>query len=83
LRFQPQKASAIAAAIHWLMNLPPASRQRLGEASLRRVASYGPAAFAAGLEEAVHYAINQPLPRPGRLDQALLRRLIQRAATQA
>lgn len=75
LRFQPHKASAIAAAIHWLMNLPPSVRQRLGESSQRRVESYGPAAFAAGLEAAAGCALNQPLQARSHLDQALLRRL--------
>lgn len=81
LRFNPRQASAIAAAIQWLVALPPASRQSLGEASQRRVSSYGPAAFATGLEVAALHALRQPLPALSILDQALLTRLIKASAT--
>jgi glycosyltransferase involved in cell wall biosynthesis len=83
LRFDPRSVQSIAAAIRWWCEQPPLNRQRLSDCCLCRVASYGPHAFAAGLEAAAQHALRSSLPELGRLDRALLERLIVRAAHQA
>lgn len=82
LRFDPHSTSAIAGAIHWLMAQSAHSRQRLAVASRRRVAAYGPEAFAAGLETAARHAMQQRLACLSRLDRTLLQRLMTRTVTE-
>lgn len=77
LRFQPHRPEAIAEAISWLFSLSAVSRQRLGDASRRKVSSYGPDAFAAGLEAAALRALCQSRPGLGQLDRLLVQRLMQ------
>ena len=74
-RFLPYDAESISEAIAWLFSLPQASRQRLGEASQRRVSTYGPEAFAAGLEAAALHALGQSPRGLSQLDRLLLQRL--------
>jgi 1,2-diacylglycerol 3-alpha-glucosyltransferase len=81
-RFNPHHASSIAKAIEWLLAQPPEARQRLGKAGQQRVASYGPTAFAAGLEAAAFHAMSNPPRTMHRLDQVLLSALIHRATAE-
>jgi glycosyltransferase involved in cell wall biosynthesis len=81
-RFNPQKASSIAEAIHWLLRLPSATTQRLGTAAQQRVASYSPAVFAAGLESAAFHAIHEPIPDLTAINEAIATRLINRQIKQ-
>lgn len=82
LRFDPHSAASIAAAIRWWCEIPADAAQRLAAASGKRVATYGPAAFAAGVEAAASHAI-AALRRPlNPIDRLLLQRLIARPAAQ-
>jgi glycosyltransferase involved in cell wall biosynthesis len=83
LRFDPYSVPSIAAAIRWWCERSAATRERLSAASLRRVASYGPEAFAAGVEAAAFHALSAPRKRLTRLDRLILQRLIARTSAQA
>jgi 1,2-diacylglycerol 3-alpha-glucosyltransferase len=83
LRFEPHEASSIAAAIDWLVSLGPTAKRRIADTCRLRIASYGPDAFASGLEAALTHAIAQPSATPSRVDQTLLRQLILRTAAEA
>jgi glycosyltransferase involved in cell wall biosynthesis len=83
LRFDPHSAASIAAAIRWWCELPAAAAQRLAAASGKRVASYGPQAFAAGLEAAASHAIAAPRRPLKPIDRLLLQRLMARPAAQS
>ena len=82
LRFDPHSAASIAATIRWWCELPVAATQHLSAASQRRVASYGPDAYAAGVEAAAAHAISAPNRRLSHLDRMLLQRLIARSSDQ-
>jgi 1,2-diacylglycerol 3-alpha-glucosyltransferase len=83
LRFDPYSSASIAAAIRWWCDLPEAAAERFAAASQRHVASYGPEAFAAGMEAAASHALRSPVSGLGRVDRVLLERLIARSAFQA
>lgn len=83
LRFDPHSVASIAAAIRWWCELPGATAERLAAASQRRVASYGPEAFAAGVEAAAAYARSVHRRPLNPFDPVLLQRLIARTSSQA
>jgi glycosyltransferase involved in cell wall biosynthesis len=83
LRFDPHSAASIAAAIRWWCELPVAAAQRLAAASQDRVASYGPVAFAAGVEAATNHALSANRRPLNPIDRLLLQRLMARPAAQA
>lgn len=82
LRFDPHSAASIAAAIRWWCALPVAVTQRIAAASGQRVATYGPQAFAAGVEAASNHAIAAPRRPLKPIDRLLLQRLMARPAAQ-
>jgi glycosyltransferase involved in cell wall biosynthesis len=82
LRFDPHSAASIAAAIRWWCELPAAALQRLAAATGQRVATYGPEAFAAGVEAASTYAFASPRRSLKPIDRFLLQGLIARSSTQ-
>jgi glycosyltransferase involved in cell wall biosynthesis len=82
LRFDPHSAASIAAAIRWWCDLPAAAAQRLGAASGQRVVTYGPQAFAAGVEAASSHAIAAPRRPLNPIDRLLLQRLMARPPDQ-
>jgi glycosyltransferase involved in cell wall biosynthesis len=83
LRFDPHSVPSIAAAIQWWCERPTATRERLAAASRSRVAAYGPASFAAGVEAATLHTLHAPRRRLKALDRLLLHRLIARTSPQA
>jgi glycosyltransferase involved in cell wall biosynthesis len=81
LRFDPYSSASIAAAIRWWCELPDAAVKRLAAACPPRVASYGPASFAAGMEAAATYALSAHRRPLNPIDRHLLQRLIARSSS--
>jgi glycosyltransferase involved in cell wall biosynthesis len=81
LRFDPYTSASIAAAIRWWCELPDAAVKRLAAACPPRVASYGPASFAAGMEAAATYALSAHRRPLNPIDRHLLQLLIARSSS--
>jgi 1,2-diacylglycerol 3-alpha-glucosyltransferase len=83
MHFNPHSVPSIASAIRWWCELPEAAAQRIAAASKRRVVTYGPEAFAAGVEAAADYALSARCRPLNPIDRLLLQRLIARQSIQA
>lgn len=74
--FDPADKEALAQILHRVSAMEPAARDALGAASRQRIAQWGPARFAQGVEQASRAALDAGVRSPGLITRLLLHGLL-------